>query len=515
MHLKFDSQVGQGNSQAEFYVQLALDAISSHIAILDDDGEIISVNAAWRDFAGDISFDHADSGVGLRYLAFCDRAEMYRPTHALQVASGISDVIAGKRDSFHLEYPCNIFRNQYWYLLSASRLVLQRHDRIMVMHQDITELKFAQLELEAFRKQIQSVLDQVNSGVFTVSSVGVVKSCNLAGERIFGYSRDELLGMHVTQLVGLSACSADDFRDSDGGKSLTMPGKRRDGSEFTMLVRVKQVSVEDRQWFTVVVEDLSEGRRSESESTEAQRMESLLQQETELQQSKYRFLAMMSHELRTPLASIRLSHDMLTQYDTRSSQDERRLYLDNIRLQVDHVSDILGDVMNLTAPGTHAQDFVSRRGDLITTCRDIVESFHINHHHSHCIEFACPDAEIFAEFDERLLRRALSNLLDNAIKYSPNGGCVKLELWRDQKHARILVSDDGIGVPPQDADTLFDAFRRASNVGTLPGTGLGLAITKQAIEQHGGKIALLQPGNDGATFSIALPLKSQADIPQD
>ena len=510
MQVKSDSQVKQGGGEALRYMQLALDALPSYIAILDDTGAIISVNAAWRAFSEFISFDHADSGVGLRYLAFCDRAAMYRPTDALQVASGVSEVIAGTRDRFHLEYPCNIFKDQYWYFLSASRLVFQGHDRIMVMHQDITELKHAQLDLAANRKQIQSVLDQVASGVFTVSSVGVVKSCNLAGERIFGYARDELLGMHVTQLVGFPGCNADDFRDSDGGKSFTMPGKRRDGSEFTMLVRVKQVSVEDRHWFTVVVQDLSEGRRTESELIEAQRMQSLLQKETELQQSKYRFLAMMSHELRTPLASIRLSHDMLAQYGARASQDDRRLYLDNIRLQVDQVSDILGDVMSLTAPDTREQEYDPQRSDLITFCRDIVESFQINHHHSHSIEFSCPDVEIFAELDVRLLRRAFSNLLDNAIKYSPNGGSVKFKLWRDQTLARILVSDDGIGVPSQDADALFSAFRRASNVGLIPGTGLGLAIAKQAIEQHDGSIELLQPCDDGATFSIALPLKSLA-----
>lgn len=515
MHLKIDSQVGQGNSQAEFYVQLALDAISSHIAILDDDGEIISVNAAWRDFAGDISFDHADSGVGLRYLAFCDRAEMYRPTHALQVASGISDVIAGKRDSFHLEYPCNIFKNQYWYLLSASRFTFQGQTRIMVVHQDITERKHAQLELAASRQKTRLVLDQVSSGVFTVSLGGAIDSCNLAAERMFGYDHDELTGMNVAQLVGYPGCDGAGFRDASSGKSFNMRGKRRDGSEFPMYVRLKLVTFEGRRWYTVVAQDMSADKRIESERGHAERLQSLLQKETEMRQSKDFFLAMMSHELRTPLASIRLSHDMLAQYGMRASKDEQRLYLENIRLQVDHVSEILGDVMSLTAPDTHAQDFVPQRGDLITTCRDIVESIQINHHHSHSIEFACPDVEIVAEFDERLLRRALSNLLDNAIKYSPNGGCVTFELWRDQKHARILVSDDGIGVPPQDADTLFDAFRRASNVGTLPGTGLGLAITKQAIEQHGGKIALLQPGNDGATFSIALPLKSQADIPQD
>ena len=508
MHLKIDSQMGQGIGEAEHYEQSDLDHISSYIAILDDTGAIISVNAAWREFAEIIAYDHADSGVGLRYLAFCDRAAMYRPTHALQVASGISDVIAGKRASFHLEYPCNIFKDQYWYLLSASRFMFQDHTRILVVHQDITELKRAQLDLAANWQKTQSALDQVTNGVFTVSVGGAIESCNLAAERIFGYAHDELPGMKVEQLVGYPGCNGDGFPEVNTGKSLSMRGKRRDGSEFPMYVRVKQVKVEDRRWYSIVVQDMSADERIETELVEANRMRSLLQQEAEMRQSKNRFLAMMSHELRTPLASIRLSHDMLAHYGARASQDEQRLYLDNIRLQVDHVSDILGDVMSLTAPETHAQQFAPKRSDLITFCRDIVESVQINHHHTHSIEFHCPDIAIAAEFDARLLRRALSNLLDNAIKYSPQGGRVKFKLWRDQEFAHILVSDQGIGVPPQDVDGLFDAFRRASNVGSVPGTGLGLAIVKQAIEQHNGHIALLQPSDNGATFSIALPLKS-------
>lgn len=510
-----DSQVGQSRGERELYLSLALDATSAHVAILDENGAIIGVNAAWREFVDDISFDHADSGVGLKYLAFCDRTAMYRPTHALQVASGISDVISGKRDCFEMEYPCNIFKDQYWYVLSASRFNFQDQKRILIVHQDITDLKHAQLELAESRRKIRSALDKISSGVFTVTSDGAIESCNPAAEHIFGYPHDELPGMKVAQLVGYPGLDGDGLRDSNMGKRLKMLGKRRDGSEFPMYVRIKKDQAEDRRWYTIVVQDRSDGKRVKVEPAENERLLFALRKKTELQDSRNRFLAMMSHELRTPLASIRLSHDMLAQYGAQASNDEKRLYLENIKVQVDHVKDILGDVMSLTAPETRALDFSPQRSDLITFCRDIIESFQINHHHTHHIAFACLDDEIIARFDRRLLRRALSNLLDNAIKYSPNGGHVEFDLRRDNEQALISVSDEGIGIPPEDVDALFDAFQRSSNVGSVPGTGLGLAIAKQAIEQHGGRIALLQPGAVGATFCIDLPLNPHLDNSRD
>lgn len=216
-------------------------------------------------------------------------------------------------------------------------------------------------------------------------------------------------------------------------------------------------------------------------------------------------ISMMAHELRNPLASIRLSYDMLTHYGKRASEDERSQYLDNIRLQVEHLNEVLGDVMRLSQANQSELEFKPERGDLKTFCHSIVESFQINHSHSHNVSFECPCAELFADFDRRLLRRALSNLLENAIKYSPAGGAVMCRLWQAKDRVYLRLRDEGIGIPPGEADCLFDAFKRASNVGSLPGTGLGLAIAKQAIDQHGGEISLPPQAAVGATLLIALP----------
>ena len=198
---------------------------------------------------------------------------------------------------------------------------------------------------------------------------------------------------------------------------------------------------------------------------------------------------------------------MLNQYGSRSSEEEKAQYLDNILVQVEHLNEMVSDVMVLSKSERTEQGFNPERTDLITYCRDIVEAFQINHYQTHHIEFECPDTSIQAEIDKKLLRRALTNLIGNAIKYSPDGGSVIFKLWQDDAEALIQVMDSGIGIPEGDADYLFDAFHRASNVEGLPGTGLGLAITKQTVELHEGEIGFESRADVGTTFTIRLPLQ--------
>lgn len=226
---------------------------------------------------------------------------------------------------------------------------------------------------------------------------------------------------------------------------------------------------------------------------------------------KDRCLSMMSHELRAPLASIQLSRDLLAQYGLRTTANERQQYLENISLQVKQLSEIVSDVVSLSKSERSDVEFNAARHDLVAFCRDIVESFQLCRHGSHKLYFHCASNRLQAEFDAKLLRRALRNLLGNAIKYSPAGGDVRLQLWRDGGWARISVSDEGIGIPEDDAECLFLAFHRASNVGSLPGSGLGLAIAKQALDFHHGQISFHSEIGVGTTFELALPLRQTSE----
>lgn len=511
MLLPFDSDNRQMRPEAERFIQSALDALSAHIAILNDNGDIIGVNSSWRKFANQNSFKDTDFGIGLNYLDVCDRSAELNSQDAPLVAKGIRDIISGHAEAFQLEYPCHSPTEKRWFVVRISSFRWESDLRVIVAHQNVSQLKNAQVELAESKTRIQAVLDNIANAVLTVAPNGQIETCNPAAVRIFGYNPKTLIGMSITNLMTEPFNARGTFRLLNGEHGHELIGKRCDQSLFPMYFGLNRLKLDDGQLYTVIIQDMTELKRMEAEILEKERISVALAKERELRDLKNRFLSMMSHELRTPLASIRLSYDMLKQYGDRASEDEKSQYLDNIQLQVEHLNEMVTDVMTLSKSERSEQGFNPERTDLITYCRDIVEAFQINHYQTHNIVFDCPDRVITAEFDKKLLRRALTNLIGNAIKYSPEGGTVMFKLWRDGSSVNIQVSDSGIGIPEEDAEYLFDAFHRASNVGGLPGTGLGLAIAKQAVDLHDGEIVFETISGEGTTFHITLPIMVSVD----
>lgn len=492
-------------TDAEQFVQSALDALSAHIAILNEDGAIIGVNHAWRRFAKDNGYGALHSGVGTNYLKVCDKASQQNSAEAPVVAMGIREIMAGQLDEFQMEYPCHSPVQRRWFVIRVSRFDWYGDVRLIVSHQNVTELKQVQIELSESQRRIQAILDHVNNGIMTIDPKGVIETANPAAARIFGYTIRELIGMHMSQLITEPFNGKVTFKRLNGEYGHEITGRRRDGEEFPMYFSLNEMKLDDGSLYTCIIQDITFRKRMEAEIIEKERMAVALEKERELRALKNRFLSMMSHELKTPLSSISLSYDMLKKYGEVSTEEEKTQALDNIRVQVDVLSEMVTDVITLSRADADTMTIALEDADLITYCRDIVEEFQFVHQKTHAIEFDCPDSVIRAPIDRKLLRRALSNLLTNAVKYSPHGSQIDFHLHREGSQAVIRVSDRGIGIPPEDQERLFEPFHRAGNVENVPGTGLGLAITKQSIELHGGSIEFYSSPGDGTTFVLRLP----------
>jgi len=109
--------------------------------------------------------------------------------------------------------------------------------------------------------------------------------------------------------------------------------------------------------------------------------------------------------------------------------------------------------------------------------------------------------------DEKLLRHILSNLISNAIKYSPQGGTVSFDVTCNADAVLFRISDQGIGIPEEDLPHLFESFYRAGNVGNVSGTGLGLSIVKRSVDRHGGIIEVESLPGKSTTFRVTIPLQ--------
>jgi len=229
---------------------------------------------------------------------------------------------------------------------------------------------------------------------------------------------------------------------------------------------------------------------------------------------QHRFLADASHELRTPLAVLRGETEVaLTK---RRTIDEYQESLSLIEDEAERLSRIVEDLFILARQPIDAPAaLIKERLSLNETVRDCVRAAQVLAVRKGVrLKTEGDPGFIVLHGDEELLKRMLLNLLDNAVKYTPEGGEICVGLGRQNGNAQIVVRDTGIGIPQSDQPYLFDRFYRVDKARSraLGGAGLGLSIVQWIVDAHGGRIVVQSAPGKGSTFRVELPLISEASL---
>ena len=251
-------------------------------------------------------------------------------------------------------------------------------------------------------------------------------------------------------------------------------------------------------------------RSLEQKVTErTEQLHAALTEEKELNKLKSNFISMVTHEIRTPLALILSASEILSRYHDRLTPENRSEHLRTIDSSVQRMSGLLEDVLLFSKAVAGRMEFHPSAMDLKKFCTTLLDEL-LSATSRRCpIGFSC-DFSDPVRADEKLLRHIFTNLLTNAVKYSPAGTAVQFSAARDGGDAIFLVQDHGRGIPEDDRKRLFTPFHRSKNVATIQGTGLGLVIVKHCVERHGGTIEIESSENQGTTVSVRLPLFSPA-----
>jgi len=248
-----------------------------------------------------------------------------------------------------------------------------------------------------------------------------------------------------------------------------------------------------------------------TDELEAARQGEILERERaqrlqELDRMKSEFVAIVAHELQTPIAGIKAQADTLLG-DARLDPDTRASLLRGIRDSSAQLGQLVHDFSSVNRMDSQGFQYHLEPVDLKRLVEESVRAIPIDAQRHRLRVWAEPGMRAMA--DPRRLQEALTNLVENAIKYSPRGGEVAVAAYLDPAgRARIAVRDDGIGIRPEDRDKLFQKFQRiwdARSAG-VGGTGLGLYIARNIVEAHGGSIAVESEWGKGSTFAILLPL---------
>ncbi|MBW4507500.1 MAG: response regulator [Scytonematopsis contorta HA4267-MV1] len=236
-----------------------------------------------------------------------------------------------------------------------------------------------------------------------------------------------------------------------------------------------------------------------------QQTQAALEKEQQLNAFKSRIIATISHEYRTPLASILGAASTLKQHGNKLDEFKQQRFLGMIQSKTRHLSKLIDDMLSVNQFELGKTKFQPIPLDLLEFFSDLMEEQRETASENHELILKITGNNKGFCGDKGLLRLIFTNLMSNAIKYSPNGGDVEFHLMGKDSQVIFCIQDKGIGIPKIDQENLFQPFNRGSNVDTIPGTGLGLVIAKSCVELHGGYISLESQPGQGTKVSVNLP----------
>lgn len=412
----------------------------------------------------------------------------------------------------------------------------RRRDITLPRHQPRSELVSASMSAFADRDiaHICELLFQTAAeGLVVVDAAGTIQLQNPRMSELFGYSDKELLGRSIEVLIPdaardkhaqqRAAYSRQPVQRSMGA-GLDLRGRRKDGSVFPVEVSLNHFAVDGQRYVMALVSDATQRKayeeelernnreleeRVEQRTAELQRAErsvrEALEKERELNALKSRFVSMASHEFRTPLSTIMSSADLIDRYTEGPEKERVEKHVKRIRVKVRELTAMLNDFLSLEKLEqgkvmVHATSF-----DVVHLCIDMIEEIRLLCKPGQEIAYEHQSDERSVTLDQQMVANVLSNLLNNAVKYSPEHSAIELSSALEGGRLRIAVSDRGMGIPLEDQQHLFERFFRASNVVTIQGTGLGLSIVKRHLDLMGGSISFTSSPENGTTFIVDLP----------
>ena len=240
----------------------------------------------------------------------------------------------------------------------------------------------------------------------------------------------------------------------------------------------------------------------------------LIDRVDELEEKRKAFVSDASHELKTPLSIIKLLSDSLIQTENHDPEFLRE-FLTDMNNEVERLTRIVQRLLDLTKMDQSHTNMNIEMASISNLVSEIYEKLiPLSQSKEIDFTFSCPDDEILMPVDKDRITEAIYNIADNSIKYTENGGTVKIELIRDLGNIMVRISDSGIGIPKEETQKIFDRFYRVDKARARDtgGTGLGLSIAADAVKLHGGYIEVSSEEEKGSIFTVVLPYEAPAAI---
>jgi PAS domain S-box-containing protein len=338
------------------------------------------------------------------------------------------------------------------------------------------------------RGQAARVIGSIADGVLLVDAAGIVQLWNPAAEAITDLSRDVVVGRPLDEAipgweaVASSLVVASDPRSSSG-RATTVPIDLG-GREVWLSIR----GVGFAEGTVYAFRDLTEDRR--------------------LEQLKADFIATVSHELRTPLAAVHGAAKTLQREDVVVGGEPFRQMLALISEQSERLAEMIDDILLASRVDSPNLEIATEQVDIAELAAEVIAAVHAHAGEGHMLELVGPPSLPAVAADRDKLRQVLMNLVANAVKYSPGGGRIEVDIEAHDGGVAIVVRDEGLGIATAEHGLIFEKFYRAdaNMMHGVSGSGLGLYISRELVHRMGGTISVESQLGEGSTFVVTLPV---------
>lgn len=378
---------------------------------------------------------------------------------------------------------------------------------------DITQRKKAEEERNYLTKIFHDSLNEIF--VFDADTLKILNA-NYGAQKNLGYSLETLKTM--TPVNFKPGFSEPDFRtllntlllDKEEKMEFETVHQRKDGTTYPVHITLELSVLGDREVFISIVLDITEQknytkRLEEKVELRTRQLEMALEKEKELNELKTKFLSLVSHEFKTPLSGILTSSILLGKYTLEEQQANRDKHIKIIKDKVNYLNTILNDFLSIEKLETGKVNYKFTTFRLSKVLNEVVYNANMLLKEGQQVKYPDNIDDISLVQDEKTIELALSNLVHNAIKYSPEHSDVTITITHSDKDTIFEISDTGIGIPEKDQKNIFNRYFRSENVLTTQGTGIGLNIVKSHIENLGGTISFKSKENVGSTFILTIP----------
>lgn len=373
---------------------------------------------------------------------------------------------------------------------------------------DITERKHLEETLRESKQQLEVTLHNIADGISVQDTSGTVVYMNEAGAKLCGYaSPAEVLRTPDFQTQHASTLQRYEVRDEQGKPFplRELPGSRvlRGEKASQAIVQYYDRVSQTRRWSLVKAQPIV---NQDGQIQLAVTIFSDITEAYEVEQRKDEFLDIASHELKTPIATIKGLTQLLKKKLARQGMQEPVEMLSKIETQVTRVTRLIEDLFDVSKIQVGRLEYAEEPIAIDELIHDIVDiAQHTSTTHNIRVQGASQSSILG---DRARLEQVFFNLINNAIKYSPQANTVTLHITTSNEMVHVSVQDQGVGIPKTHQNKIFERFYRVNDetTKTFPGLGMGLYISYEVVKRHGGTITVDSEEGKGSTFTVCLPL---------